>query len=146
MPARLSTQLAKLYQSLLSLDEKEKYSKDRAKKIIRRIVDGSGDPILVKVLEFLNSLCWTILQAKDETVKFTITEVFTTTGLGTTAIKRRLELLRGLDFLTKELKQSGSKGGRPGYHYFLRDDVDEKTWRLLFRHDVLRKPDLIPKT
>jgi len=137
MPARLSTQLAKLYQSLISLDEE--YSTDRAKKIIQRIVDGSGDPVLVKVLEFLNSLCWTILKAKDETINFTITNVFTTTGLGTTAIKRRLELLRGLNFLFKEPKNSGSKGGRPGYQYRLNEDVDEDTWELLFRHDIVRK-------
>lgn len=143
MPARLSIQLSKFYQTLLSLGDE--YDKDRAKKIIQRVVDGSGDPILVKVLEFIDCLCWAILKAKDEIVKFTITDVFTTIGLGTGTIKRRLELLCGLRFLIKEPKESGPKGGRRGYQYRLNKDIEEDKWQLLFRNKIIKKEDINQK-
>ena len=134
MPARLSMQLAKLYQSLLSLDEN--YDKKRAEKIIRRIIDGSGDPVLVEIFDFLDSL-----RSADSIVgintPFTISQVIVSKGFGTGTIKRRLELLVGLKILRKERKPSGSPG-RPGFEYVLRDDIDNETWQSIFRHPIVR--------
>jgi hypothetical protein len=138
-PSRLSIQLSKLYQSLMSLDED--YDKNRAKKIIQRIVDGSGDPILIKILDFIDGFCWYKLRAEDEIVKFTVVDVLSSTGLGTGTIKRRLELLCGLGFLIKEPKEPGSKGGRWGYQYKLDRNIEEDKWQLLFRYNTLKDKD-----
>lgn len=139
-PARIAKQISKLYQCLLSLDEN--YDKERARKIVERIVDGSGDSVMVKVLESINSYYWTLKQAGRADHKFTVTNIVTMTGLGTQTVKKRLELLRGLKFLARTEKDPGEKGGRPGYEYFLKDDVDEEAWQELFRHEIYRKKDI----
>jgi len=132
-PSRVSIQLSKLYESLMSLDNN--YKKERAKNIIQRIVDGSGDHVLVYVLEFLDSL-WTIKQAKQKDTYFTIPQIIMKRGLGTGKIKRRLELLCGLDILIKMEKSSGGKGGRPGWKYKLHNNIKPEVWQSLFRHPI----------
>lgn len=135
-PARVTQQLAKFYQSLMSLDEH--YDRERAKKIIRRVVDGSGDPVLVDILNYLNNNCW----GKNYVVKFTVTDLLKKVNVGNNTIKRRLELLFSLKYLGKEEKESGPQGGNPrGFQYFLREDVDEKKWQILFREDIEEKPE-----
>ncbi|MCK4995617.1 MAG: hypothetical protein KAR55_01910, partial [Thermoplasmatales archaeon] len=148
-PPRLGKQLSKLYQALMSLDEK--YDKERVKRIIRRIVDGSGDLVMVKILEYINARYWTIKEAKDENTPFTVTDIVVSTGLGTRTIKRRLEILTALKFLRKSWKASekvsekvseGKKkggGGPSGYQYKLRDDIIGKDWESLFRHRIFKK-------
>lgn len=140
-PARVSQQFEKLYISLLSLDEK--YDTKRAKKIIMRMIDGSGDPILIKILEYINDTCWNKLKTTNESIPFTITDIWETIGLGTGTIKRRLELLCGLKFLIKEPKGSGPSGGNPhGFQYRLKKNVDEKDWQLLFRDSIIKDEDI----
>ena len=142
LPARIGKQSSKLYQALLSLDEK--YDKLRAKKIIQRIIDGSGDLVMVDILGYIDARYWPLKVIKNEEAYFSVTDLVTEQGIGTKTIKRRLEILPALGFLRKEWKYPSkeSKGGRPGYKYKLRNDIKEKDWQALFRHDIVSKSDV----
>lgn len=133
VPARVAGQLRKMYLALLSLDDS--YKEETARKIIQRIVDSSCDPILVQVLNFLNTY-WIFEQAGYKKETFSVWDVLVEKGHGRGTIKRRLELLVGMGYLDKAQLNPGEKGGRPGIGYQLSNNISEEKWMKLFRYST----------
>lgn len=125
-PARVAIQLSRLYECLMSLDKY--YDQKRANKILLRIANGTGDQVIIAILEYLK-LKYDPMKHSDH--KFSVVDVSVFTGLGRSTVKKRLELLTGLGFLVKEPTKVGEEG-RPGVVYYLVDDIPSEKSDIIF--------------
>ncbi len=127
-PARVTAQLTKLYNSLLSLDKN--YSRTTAQDIIERVVNSTGDPALVSVLFTLDIIYWNAYKTEGTKTPFTIPEMASQTGYGYEITKKECELLVGLDILKRGIGATRT--------YELRyADIDDADWGTIFEHGTL---------
>ena len=144
-PPRMAEVFLKLYISLLSLDEH--YDRDRAKIIVERMIDGSGEPVMVKILNLLDEE-WrkqkspTELDFGDKVpYLFSTVDIRKKLALGTGTIKKRLEVLANLGYLSLVDKKLTPKGGPPGFVYTFNSDITTEQWNNLFSKTSTKKQD-----
>jgi hypothetical protein len=92
-PTRLVKQFKRLYIALKSLDEN--YTDERAKSIIKTIVDGSGNVVRNMIMSCMKvSIDW-----------FDIAKLQDLTKIGRNSVKAQLEMLWNMGILDKEVQQ-----------------------------------------
>jgi hypothetical protein len=89
-PTRCAKQFKRVYKALMSLDPA--YPESRAKEIICRLVNSSGDPIMQKVVNYLrNNHSFHYVQEISDEIK-----------INRRAVSPRLEMLWNMGYVTKE--------------------------------------------
>jgi hypothetical protein len=89
-PTRCAKQFKRFYKALKSLDPN--YPDKRAKEIIYRLVDSSGDPIMKKVMDFL----------KTHRSPHYVQEICDAIKLHRRAVKPRLDMLWNMGYVNRE--------------------------------------------
>jgi len=94
VPTRIIKQFVRLYRCLRSLDDH--YSDSKARRVIRHIVDSTGDPVRLKV--------WKTLE-KAPAKWFKINEVQQLTRLSRKSVKGALEILWNIGVIEKKTEE-----------------------------------------
>jgi hypothetical protein len=105
-PTRAIKQFSRLFEGLYSLDQN--YSAERMMKIIKQIVNSSGNQLRMQIMNFLNA---------DRT-EHTLNQISTMTKTNKKLVSVELEFLWKLDWLNKRI-ESNSIGGET--HFYSRN-------------------------
>ena len=116
-PMRSQTQFKKLYIGLKSLDEN--YPDEKAKRIIKKIVDSSGDPVRMEIMK---------MHEKQPAEWYSLKQYVEKLRIGKKTIKKQLMALWSMKYLVRNIENETDASGRGIEVEYFRKTLETQTY------------------